>query len=294
MQLAHPMKPFRIPFVLAALALMLFVGSCSKPCTFEDVQVEAEEGEPLVRIGDTVLHEGYFQILKQTMPNFEKLFAMPLGRQQILNDIIVMELFLKEGQNEGLFEDNEGLRQRIWSATRAVMSQEIVRDEIQRRSREYYEQNKEERYASVEIADIVYLYPGKDETVSEYDKKRLLERARKTREKLTAENFSEIAKTESEDPVGRSLGGRIGPVSYRDQSVQSVGWGPLVEAAFTLSVGEISEPIATDEGVHLIMPVAEKQYVDYDTAKDLLRAKIGQQVRNYLAVRLAENIRSNT
>ncbi|MFT4312880.1 MAG: peptidylprolyl isomerase [Candidatus Woesearchaeota archaeon] len=63
-------------------------------------------------------------------------------------------------------------------------------------------------------------------------------------ERVTPENFAEIAQVETEEP--NSQGGDLGQFS-RGQMVSE-----FEEAAFNLAIGEISQPVKTDFGFHII------------------------------------------
>ncbi|MDE2040135.1 MAG: peptidylprolyl isomerase [Elusimicrobia bacterium] len=97
------------------------------------------------------------------------------------------------------------------------------------------------------------------------EKKRALETAQAIRKKLLdGASFAEVARAQSEDPESAPRGGDIGYV------VRGVAPPAFEEAAFSLPVGQISEPIQTEEGYNIIL-VSEKraaQSPDFDKLKD--------------------------
>jgi parvulin-like peptidyl-prolyl isomerase len=100
---------------------------------------------------------------------------------------------------------------------------------------------------------------------SENEKKRALKTAQDLKKRLTeGATFSELARAESEDPESAERGGDIGYV------VRGVAPPDFEKAAFSLPVGEISEPILTDVGYNVIR-VAEKRASeppDFERFKD--------------------------
>ena len=103
---------------------------------------------------------------------------------------------------------------------------------------------------------------------TENEKKRALKTAEEVRAKLLdgTSTFAEIAKTYSEDPESAQHGGDIGYV------LRGVAPPDFEKVAFSLPVGEISEPIPTEIGYNIIR-VSEKRASeppDYDRFKDEL------------------------
>lgn len=88
---------------------------------------------------------------------------------------------------------------------------------------------------------------------SEAEKKRALRTAQALRQKvLDGAAFADVAREESEDPESAARGGDIGFV------VRGVAPPEFEKAAFALPVGDVSQPIETDVGYHVIR-VQEKR-----------------------------------
>ncbi|MEZ4601753.1 MAG: peptidylprolyl isomerase [Syntrophotaleaceae bacterium] len=87
---------------------------------------------------------------------------------------------------------------------------------------------------------------------------------------LAGEDFAELARKHSDCP-SREQGGDLGCFTF----VEMVR--PFSEVAFALAAGEISEPVVTDDGVHLIL-VREHQVAELP-AFDNLRSRALQEVR---------------
>jgi parvulin-like peptidyl-prolyl isomerase len=115
---------------------------------------------------------------------------------------------------------------------------------------------------------LIRLSPG----ASENERKRALKTAQDLKKRLDdGEDFAKLAKEESEDPESAARGGDIGYVLH------GVAPPPLDKAAFTMDVGQTSEPILTDIGYNIIR-VTEKradEAPDFDHFKDDLMSFLG-------------------
>lgn len=103
-------------------------------------------------------------------------------------------------------------------------------------------------------------------------KEEALQRAREVKAKLDAgADFAEIAKEYSDDPGSSAQGGRYvsNPVS---------DWvEPFRQAVLALDIGEISEPVETEYGYHVIL-VEERKDQTYEEVKDLLQGQVVNQI----------------
>lgn len=87
----------------------------------------------------------------------------------------------------------------------------------------------------------------------------------------SGEPFDALAREHSDDPGSASAGGDLGVISRYESFVEE-----FMEAAFSLEVGEVSEPVRTDFGYHLI-EVTERTIVEgepFDEVKESLRSEL--------------------
>lgn len=84
-------------------------------------------------------------------------------------------------------------------------------------------------------------------------------------------SFEELAKQYSEDPGSKENGGDLG----------YFGPGKMVpefeEAAYKLNVGEISKPVKTSHGYHIIKLTDKKELKPYDEVKDSIRKDLEEE-----------------
>lgn len=101
------------------------------------------------------------------------------------------------------------------------------------------------------------------------------EEAKKLADELTAklrkgEDFAALAKEHSDDPGSKDNGGL-----YEDVEVSM--WVPeFKQAALELPINEISDPVKTDYGYH-VMRVEKRSQKGYDEVKDQIRAEFVNQ-----------------
>ncbi|MCP1727079.1 peptidyl-prolyl cis-trans isomerase D [Natronospira proteinivora] len=141
---------------------------------------------------------------------------------------------------------------------------EISEDEV----RAAWEQSQEE-YMEDErrLSRHILLSVGEDEEAVREEIEALRERIR------DGESFEELASEYSEDSVSADDGGSLGWV-YQDDMVESVD-----EAIFELETGEVSEPIRSEFGYHLVRvdEIDTPEPLPYEEVRDEIRADLQEQ-----------------
>ena len=98
------------------------------------------------------------------------------------------------------------------------------------------------------------------------EKSKALAKAQEVRKQLEGDaDFSEVAKKRSDDKESAERGGDLGPIVKG-----TTGMPEFEKAAFSLPLGEVSEPVETNLGYHLIRVTEKKaaETVSYDKLKD--------------------------
>lgn len=149
----------------------------------------------------------------------------------------------------------------------------------------YFEAHPDSFYFAQDAARLGYLripiLPSKADTVLMADfSKELKERAK------DGEPFAELAKSYSGDPGSAENGGSLG--GYRTKE----GLDPtFAAAAWALQPGEISDPVLTQFGYHVILMNGRKGGDSADISHILLQVTAGNETIDSL-VQLGENIRA--
>jgi foldase protein PrsA len=120
-------------------------------------------------------------------------------------------------------------------------------------------------------------------------KEEALKRANEVLDKLkNGEEFGALAKQFSDDPGSKDNGG-----TYADAPVSQ--WVPeFSKAAVELPLNQISTPIATDYGYH-IMKVTARSTQTYDTVKEQIRSELAQKsIFDFIEQQLPALIQTDT
>ena len=95
---------------------------------------------------------------------------------------------------------------------------------------------------------------------------------------LNGENFEELAKSFSQDPKSARDGGKMPPFG-RNYMVKA-----FEDVAYSLANGEISAPIETQYGYHIIKKISHKPLGTLDDCRDLIEQKIKNDQRAMMPI----------
>src|SRR5690554_1409139 len=115
---------------------------------------------------------------------------------------------------------------------------------------EVTEEQIRERYETIELSHIL-IATEPENAEKPRSQREALQRAEEVYERIMAgEDFAQLAKEYSDDPFTAEMGGRIGrsTILFFQQALEK----NFVETALQLAVGEISKPVETRYGYHII------------------------------------------
>jgi hypothetical protein len=254
----------------------------STQCLTNRIEKDLSTGKPVLKVGDTTIHEGQINILMEIMPGFKANWDNATERKKIVAQLIEQELFYQKARELDLISKNERLQKNLWLQSRNYQAGTYLLQEVDKRAREQYEKDKNELYSQVEIRDILFLFKNTGVENPDEQLKIAMQKAQNLRKKLNTQNFAKIASEQTENQIAKADGGKIGMISWIDQRIKFMGWKPLVETAFKLRKGKISQPVATSEGVHIIQVISDKQTQSFEDAQAFLRSQLEQQVKQEL------------
>ncbi|MDN3519331.1 SurA N-terminal domain-containing protein [Aquisalimonas lutea] len=140
--------------------------------------------------------------------------------------------------------------------------------------RERYEQVRDQRYTEQGRVEARHILISVEPDASEEQVQQARERAREIRQRLRdGESFAELAEEYSDDIGSASQGGDLGRVRRGDMVE------PFEDALFSLDEGEISEPVRTDFGFHIIQATTmeRSEPTPLEEVRDELRREIARE-----------------
>lgn len=223
-----------------AITLSLIGSGCTSTSTTQSTDSEPDKENVIATIGERVFTQAdlarYYE-----KNNLEKNYTSG-DLREFLPFYVNFQLKLMHGKQNGLYEDPEILDEYQTYAKQAAYSYWLENDIKQQLLEEYAERSKFELNASHILIRMEQTRPGgasSDEAVA------TLEQARE--EFLSGDrSMEELNQTYSSQVQGRPAGGDL-PWITAGVTVKS-----FEDALFSLEPGEISEPVRTQFGYHLI------------------------------------------
>lgn len=274
--------------ILAVLACAM-VAACgnSKP------------GKELLTINGKTYTQGDLDFLGSINPRIKAQIANPIGRKQVIDNIIEQELFYQAALKKGLDRDPT-VKDKADLCRRVIIAQSYVEKQLEDNAQEHYDTHKSD-FEKLRLSHILIKTKGatpppsaklpkgaKTPVAQEgHTDAEALALANKIKERLDKkDDFATVAKEVSEDPVTKGNGGDMGEVSKNEPRLVRRGYEPLVEKAFVMKVGEISEPIKTQDGYNIIVVTRGIEVEPFDAAKQGIMFKQQGELRNNLLTEL--------
>jgi peptidyl-prolyl cis-trans isomerase C len=230
----------------------------------------------IISVGDSKITDAEFNQIIDSLPAQYQATARGAGRKQTADQLVRILVLSEEGKRRKLdqtpaFKTQSMFQRANLLATRTMetinQDSAIGDDEM----RKYYEAHKSD-YDQVRGSHIlirmqgspVPLRPGEKELTED----EALAKVQEIRKRLVAgESFATVAMKESDDTQSGNKGGSLG-VFRRNQMVPAFD-----EVAFKLAPGELSEPVKTQFGYHLIK-IDGKEDWSFDEAKPEIERRL--------------------
>ena len=274
------MNPSRIRLsVLAIMLLALLPWAACKG-----------SGATLVKVGSKAITESDLESLARVNPRLKPRLSTPAGRQKVLESYVEQELLYRESLKRGLQRKSD-VKDKIALYEKVLVAQALLDDELDRKVREYYEAHPDE-FERVKVSHILVRSGAPEKPTGKADKNKkkptlpsrsdqeALKIAEGLRDRiLKGEDFAKVAKQSSDDEKTKTLGGELGYITLGDKRLERWGWLPLGEKAFTMKKGEVSEPIHTKDGFHLLLLSEEKTAQSYEEAEAGIKFRMQADIR---------------
>jgi peptidyl-prolyl cis-trans isomerase C len=244
--------------VAAVCILAVALVACSKK--------EAEQKGPyLAKIDNTTITQADFDREFKALPDYaQQIFTDAEGREKFLNEIVNKEILYKEAMKKG-FDKSPEFNKKMEDFKKLTLVSEVFEKEIMAKStvsdqdiRDYYDKNKDSFVMATEIKASHILVKTEEEA------QKVLARLKK------GEKFEAIAKAVSLDTASARNGGDVG-FFKKGQMVPE-----FERAAASLKVGDISIPVKTQFGYHIIKVTDKKtgSPVEFEKVRDLISQKL--------------------
>ena len=268
------MKLLRILFLVSPAACLLAQTPPPQPAPAPKptVTMTMENPEPktmpmvpadrvVVAVGDLTITAAQFDQIIDALPEQYRSVARGSGRKQFADNMVRIAVMAQEGKRRKLDETSLYRTQSMFedanllaNMTFQELSKNVKLDEAD--VRKYYEAHKAE-FEQVHARHILIRMQGSQLAVKPGQKDlteaEALAKAQDLRKRIQAgEDFAQLARQESDDTGTGAKGGDLG-FFHRGQMVPS-----FEQAAFAMQPGDLSEPVKSPLGYHLIKVEAKE------------------------------------
>jgi peptidyl-prolyl cis-trans isomerase C len=197
------------------------------------------ENKILAVVGDKEIRQSDFDMLIQQIgPQRAMQFQSPEGQKQLLDELIHQELFLIDGKANKI-DETEGFKNELEFVKENMIKQFAIRDLLD-------DVKVEEKEIEAFYSENANMFRNEESVTASHILVDSEEVAKEALEALNnGESFEEVAKKYSSCPSAQN-GGDLGNFT-RGKMVPE-----FEAAAFDLNVGEVSEPVQTQFGYHII------------------------------------------
>jgi peptidyl-prolyl cis-trans isomerase C len=247
----------------------------------------------VIQVGDVKLTSAQIGQILDAYPESQRAFANSTGRPQFIQQLVRILLLAEEGRRRKLNETDAYRNQLAYGAdgilanlTDTEIKRQVAGDEALLKG--YYEAHKSE-YQQIHVRHILIRMQGSPVTLPPGQKDltdaEALAKAQEIRQKLVqGADFAELARAESNDVGSSSKGGDLGFLKH-GQTVPS-----FEDAAFALPDGELSQPVKTSYGYHIIRVEERKPTRTFEDVRPELERTLGTEATR----KFVENLKAKT
>jgi peptidyl-prolyl cis-trans isomerase C len=244
------------------------------------------KGKALASVGGTKITEGDLDQLAKLNPRLKPQLATEFGKKRVVDNLVEEELLYKASTKEGM-QNSPGVKEKLELFKKVIISQEYLDKKLSNAAKKYYDEHKNE-FEKLQLGDILIKFKKdeKDAAVKRSEKD-ALDLANKARERVSGgEKFEDVAKELSDDAMTNKRGGDLGFASRNEPRLTRKGYGPLLEKAFTMKVGEVAGPIKTEDGYHVITVTKAAEVQPFEAAEQGILFNIRATAKNELVEEL--------
>jgi peptidyl-prolyl cis-trans isomerase C len=239
---------------------------------------KVEPDKVVAKAGDVQLTAGELNLLLQTVPEAQRtqLLAQPGALRNVATEIVQAKALAKEAEARKLNESpryKSMLDMARYQVLAQLLAEDVAKGVDDAQLKDYYGKNKD-KMDQVKARHILIRTPGSRAPVRPGQKELTDDQAKAKDEQIRArlakgEDFAAVAKAESDDTGSGAQGGDLG----------TFGHGQMVpefdKAAFGLKEGEISQPVKTQFGYHIIQ--VQDKLDTFEDFKEQLKQQVGPE-----------------
>jgi peptidyl-prolyl cis-trans isomerase C len=241
----------------------------------------------VLTVGDIKITAGQFNVLIDNLqPQYRNAArGNANGRKQLADNIVKMLALAQEAQKRKLDQTPEFKAQEMFQSLNIlanVLASQVTKDVLVSDAdlRQYYEAHKND-FDSVHAKHILIRFQGSTVPVRPGQKDltdaEALAKAQEIRKKIQdGADFATLAKAESDDTGSGANSGGDMPAFRHGQMVPS-----FEAAAFAMKAGELSEPVRSQFGYHIIFVVSHSTFEEVRPAVEArMKPEEGQKAVN--------------
>jgi peptidyl-prolyl cis-trans isomerase C len=265
-----------------------------KPKTPAPVKPPAAAAAPVngfdkvvLTVGNEKMTAGEFEKFVEALPEQYRAAAKGPGKRQVAEQLVSLKTLAQEARKRKLDQD-PGYKAQLAFQAENLLAGTLYRDLSTNLTladadvRKHYDEHKNE-YERVKARHILIRIKGAPSPAvkAELTDEEALAKAKALRARIVAgEDFGTIAKAESDDSGSGKNGGELDFFGH-GQMVP-----PFEQAAFAAPIGQITEPVKSQFGYHLIL-VEKHETKTFDE----VRPEIEKKIRPELAKKAVEDLR---
>lgn len=241
-------------------------------------------GQVLAEVNGTKITTEDFNKELETLPPYLKpMTETAEGKKEMLETMVIRELILQEAKKEG-FDSSPEVAEKLEELKKRVVVEAYLKKKVEEQSKlsdeemkAFYEQNQEKFRSDNQVRASHILVKTEKEAQS------LLARLK------AGEKFEDLAQKHSLD-AANTKGGDLGWFS------KGAMLPAFEKTAFNLKEGEISGPVNTQYGYHIIKLTGKRPagVRTYDEVKDQLNAALLPQKQQEVFQKLKEDLKKNS
>ncbi len=279
-----------------SLSLAVLLAGCRKGQDASDDRVVAKVGDGRITAKD--LEEK----LAEQPPFIRSRYTTLEQKKEFVENLVRFELLVQEARKQKLDQDPE-----VRATLEKLMVQKLMRQQAERPTatsaptgeelEAFYREHQSEfvRPERVRVSQVFLASAKADpkhaQVKAEAD--RLFAQTKKEEAGTHKSAVAELARSRSDDPQTKSLGGDLG---YKTREELASQWGPeLAEAAFSLkSMGDLVE-VATDRGFHLLKLTGRQPGLDQklDDVRPRIESRVAMEKRAQSTDDFVKGLRKN-